>query len=507
VSLRALAVAVAVCATALPSAAATSREPKGARMLAWRGMRIVMVDPGTRRTTTLLVGSDAAWSPDGTLIAYVRYDDLWLANADGTGSRRLTDTPNVLETQPAWASATSIVYTAKVRGLRQLRRLRLPSGANSRIAGATAGEDWAPALSRDRTRLAFVSTRLGTPTLFVAGADGGDAVPFHPAAEGEPGFVDIDDPAWSPDGRRIAYGAILSTGAIELLVDDGTTRTEVPTGSGEPVWSPDGTRLAFEDEFGFLALANADGTGARQLWRGNPVDWRVVPLGRTRFPNLRQRPPSGLTMMRAHGRWLLGFTSLVDNVGPGVLWLRGIRPAGSRTMNVTQLVELTGGGARAVAGAGRLQFTVAPPHYHWHLYGFERYELRRAGNFSLVVRDRKSGFCIADHWGIAPGVSHGPPRFLGNCRQFDRKARTVVEGSSVGYTDRYPAFFHGQQLDVTNVRAGRYWLVHRANQSLGLREARYDDNVASLLIRISWPGGHRAAPRVVSVRACARERC
>ena len=95
----------------------------------------------------------------------------------------------------------------------------------------------------------------------------------------------------------------------------------------------------------------------------------------------------------------------------------------------------------------------------------------------------------------------------GSCGQFDPGARSVEEGASVGYTDRYPAFFHGQQLDLTNVPPGRYWLVHRANQGLGLREERYDNDVASLLVRITWPGGRRAPPRVVPLRACMKERC
>jgi hypothetical protein len=77
----------------------------------------------------------------------------------------------------------------------------------------------------------------------------------------------------------------------------------------------------------------------------------------------------------------------------------------------------------------------------------------------------------------------------------------------VGYTDRYPANFHGQRLELTGVPPGRYWLVHRANPDFRLREARYDNNAASLLVRITWPDGHRAAPRIETLRACRRERC
>jgi Lysyl oxidase len=224
-------------------------------------------------------------------------------------------------------------------------------------------------------------------------------------------------------------------------------------------------------------------------------------------PISAQRPPSGLVVSQAHGRWLLGFTSLVDNAGPGALRLRAVRKPGASTMQVTQLVGLAGGGVRPVSGAGALRYTVAPPHYHWHLLGFEHYELRRAGDFRLVVRDRKSGFCLADHYGIARDIPHGPPQFLGSCAQFDPRARSVDEGTSVGYTDRYPGFFHGQRLDITHVAPGRYWLVHRVNEDFGLRETSYGNDAASLLVRISRPGGRRAAPRVSALRACGKERC
>jgi hypothetical protein len=173
-------------------------------------------------------------------------------------------------------------------------------------------------------------------------------------------------------------------------------------------------------------------------------------------------------------------------------------------MAVHQLVQLAGGGIRVDPLSGALKYVNAPPHHHWHFLGFDHYELRSVADFTLLVRDYKSGFCLADHWGHALGVRHGPPRFLGDCEQFRPQARFVEEGSSVGYTDRYPAFFHGQQLDITKVPSGRYWLVHRANEDFHLRESSYSDDVASLLIRLTWRAG---APTVTPLRACLAERC
>lgn len=115
-----------------------------------------------------------------------------------------------------------------------------------------------------------------------------------------------------------------------------------------------------------------------------------------------------------------------------------------------------------------------------------------------------TGTSIADHWGIAPGIAHGPPRFLGDCDQYEPRARFVEEGSSVGYTDRYPGFFHGQDLDITKVSSGLYWLVHQANADFHLREERYDNDTASLLVRIRWRAG---TPTVTPLRAWRKESC
>jgi hypothetical protein len=153
--------------------------------------------------------------------------------------------------------------------------------------------------------------------------------------------------------------------------------------------------------------------------------------------------------------------------------------------------------------AGLLRYPWSSTHTHWHLIHFERYELRRARDFALVGRDRKSGFCLADHYGTARRARPGRPFFLGNCAQGAPGARTVEQGSSVGYTDRYPAFFHGQDLVLTGLPAGRYVLVQTANPERRLREVDYANNSASLLVRLSWPSGTASAPRIQVLRTCA----
>jgi hypothetical protein len=59
-------------------------------------------------------------------------------------------------------------------------------------------------------------------------------------------------------------------------------------------------------------------------------------------------------------------------------------------------------------------------------------------------------------------------------------------------------------LDITTLRPGLYWLVHRANPDFHLREEHYGDDVASLLVRITR---HAGVPTVTPLRACRKERC
>jgi Lysyl oxidase/WD40-like Beta Propeller Repeat len=469
-------------------------------MLVAVGSSVLAQAPEGSRRLLLKNAGTTSYSPDGTLVAFVRGGDLWLANADGSGERRLGSTPNVDESKPSWLpSGEAIVYTASQDDRRQIRVFQLPTGPSKRIAASNT-EEYDATVSR-QGRLAFVSTRSGVPAVYLAQSNGFGASAFDTTLPVTP-FADMHDLAWSPDGSTLAYSADQQDATRAIVVDDGTTQTLLPLGES-PVWSPAGTRIAFAGGTGLASVA-LDGTDLRTLGAGRPLDWETVPVGAPKFPNLVQRPPSGLVVAGSSGHWSLGFTSMVDNRGPGIVWIRGRRSGGAHVMKVRQLIQLGSGGARVDPDSGELHYVVAPPHYHWHFLGFDHYELRSGKDFALRVRDYKSGFCIADHWGHAIGVPHGPPRFLGNCEQFHPDARSVVEGSSVGYTDRYPAFFHGQQLNITRLPAGLYWLVHRANEDFHLREARYDDNAASLLIRLTWREG---TPSVKTLRACLRERC
>jgi hypothetical protein len=446
----ALAVAAAAILAAPATAAAPALKPSLARVVGGT----VVVD-GRR----LFRGATPAWSPDGSQLAFARDGDLWIANADGFGQRRLTLTERT-EEDPAWAPdgrriAFSVGENLYVLRVRAASVGRLGPGAH-------------PAWARDG-RLAYEldgTIHSGTTPL-VAG----------------------EQPAWSPDGRSLAF---VREGQPYRVEADGTGElrlAEGVVGAAHPVWSPAGTRIAYVTELEIVVVDARGGTPVA-LSPGTNLAWANVPVARELLPDLVQRLPSQLYVTQRGRRRLLAFGSAVENVGQGVLWIQGRRPRGRRVMRADQLVRRSDGTVQRLANAGFLRYDRAPTHSHWHFQPFERYELYGVGGAAPLVRDRKQGFCFGDRF---RGRNPRPPRFrAGDCGLGRPSARRVVEGTSVGYVDIYPPELHGQFVDVTGLRAGRYVLVHRANPQFGLRERSYANNQAGVLIQLG-----RAAVRVL----------
>jgi hypothetical protein len=232
-----------------------------------------------------------------------------------------------------------------------------------------------------------------------------------------------------------------------------------------------------------------------------------------RLPDLDQELPWDLQLSSAGPgtarEHRLGFASAVRNVGDGPLIVSGHRRWGATaTMTADQLVERADQPMAVVEGVGRLRYVVSPDHQHWHLLGFERYQLRRAAGGAGRVTDRKTGFCLGDRYRTrARGLpARSPvPRYTSRCGLGATGRLRLVEGISVGYGDDYPANLEGQSLPLTGLPAGRYLLIHSVNVQRRLRETDYTNNAASLLLRLRWRAG---APSLRVLRRCPdSERC
>ena len=160
---------------------------------------------------------------------------------------------------------------------------------------------------------------------------------------GDPRIVtDGEDPAYAPNGRL----AVVSDGQIVVggrIVAEGTS----------PAWSPGGRLAYVRDNVIYVA--------EKAVHKGQQPAWQPPKRVRELLPDFDQRPPSDLTIAGGPGRWLLGFTSLVDNIGIGPSVLVGVRAPGHARMIGTQRVHLANGKVRTYRDVAQFRYTNSPP--------------------------------------------------------------------------------------------------------------------------------------------------
>lgn len=209
-----------------------------------RPSRVDIVAPGGGSVHRLAFPAPPVWSPTGRQVVYSSTRPnttggprLYVANADGSNPREFPSCRPSLcnhQTTPSWApNGTRIAF----------------SGGYRPVAGAELRQE-----------------------IYVASASGSGLTRVTDCVR--PACASAWAPTWSPDGREIAYWAIVKEPSATLY-HDALQVVDLPSGRVRTIhscrcdihslsWSPSGDRIVFSNQMG-IDVIHSDGTGLRRL--------------------------------------------------------------------------------------------------------------------------------------------------------------------------------------------------------------------------------------------------
>ncbi|HEX3362363.1 MAG TPA: lysyl oxidase family protein [Solirubrobacterales bacterium] len=209
-------------------------------------------------------------------------------------------------------------------------------------------------------------------------------------------------------------------------------------------------------------------------------------------PDLRIGTPSEMYVSTYDGKALLHATSDVESRGRGPIEVRGHRN-GPRSMRVTQRIYKTGGGHLTLRTDASLHFTDVGEYFggsYWKVHHLARFELRKVrpdGALGPVLRTSpKLNYCLRDLERTRPGRRSPIYAQYPGCNQ-DRSIRRDVLGTSVGWSDVYPADYDKQYIDVSGLH-GCFVFSMTVDPKHLLFESNEHDNSSHRRVRLPFDG-------------------
>ena len=222
--------------------------PDGTLLAFLSDLRLVVMDANGKNRKIIAANTDwrPAWSPDGRQLAVMKEFSIWIFDLETLEGREIPKTR--VGMLPAWSpDGLQIAFRSDIlhEGNWDIYLTDIDGQILWRLT-TDRGDDRFPAWSPDGTELAFSSDRNGKSQIYIMDMIGRKKIrqltdlPF--SGQG---------PAWSPAGDQIAFGGLEgndleSVGIYVVDAEGGKPTLRLPGPGGAPAWAEGPVRFAVD---------------------------------------------------------------------------------------------------------------------------------------------------------------------------------------------------------------------------------------------------------------------
>jgi hypothetical protein len=201
------------------------------------------------------------------------------------------------------------------------------------------------------------------------------------------------------------------------------------------------------------------------------------------LPDIQTIVPKQIQIVNAHQRELLRFSNGIVNTGAGHFRLRPKLVDSGAGVEQHAIQEILDAAGNIVSEHDVSRYEFHAAHDHWHIDAVAEFAIKSGspGPSGHVVGGRsvKVTFCLIDWYKLDDNPAHTEVTYF-HCG-------AAHQGISPGWVDQYHQATEGQELDITGMPAGDYYLVSTSNPESRFIEADLENNSAWVKFRLTRP--------------------